>query len=852
MNPARWLGWLLPAEEREFILGDLEEAHGAGLSSRRLIDLLSTAWSLRMLRCSDDIRFAARTLARSPGFTTVALLTLALGIGSTSAIFSVAWPVLFGPLPYPGADRIVTVGERQKDGTESNTGYQTFLDLEQMATTLEGIAVTSEWTPTLQATGESERLQGQRVTRSFFAILGVRPRYGRDFTAAEQVRGQHRVTILSHRLWVRRFGGNPAIVGQPVTFDGIPYTVVGVMPEGFENLLAPSAELWAPLGYEPSLPWACRTCRHLKGLARVKEGVTLAGATRELDVISGRIVAEHPTEYQASGMVVTPLETRLTRAVRPTLLALMGAVGFVLLIACANVSSLLLGRAMQREPEFAIRGALGAGRSRVVRQLLTESVLLAVAGGALGVLLAWWAVRAVVAYGPASLPRLSAIGLHWPVVAFTAGLSILCGLLFGLVPALATARPDLFTVLRPGGRLTGQRSRRHLRSILVAAEVALALMLLVGAGLLLRSLGRLLAVDPGFESDRLLTLEVQTTGPAYQEDAQVRAYFERALTAVRAVPGVEAAGWVSMIPLGGNFDRYGVQVEGRTLANPEDAPAADRFAVWPGYLEAMRIPLRRGRLFDAHDAGNAPPVVVINETMARLGWPDADPIGKRVQMGGADKPWREVVGIVGDVHHTGLDDPPSPQVYVPSVQWHFADGAMALAARTSGDPAARLAAVRSAIRSVDPGLPILRAGTGRDLVDATAHLRRVILVLFQLFAGVAVGLAAAGIYGVLSASVTERTRELGVRSALGAPRHGLVAMVVRQGLLVAGAGALAGLAGALVLTRYLRSLLFGVEAHDPLTFAAVVLLLGAVAVAACWAPAWRATRVSPLEALRAD
>jgi putative ABC transport system permease protein len=839
------LGWLLPKEEREFVLGDLEEAY-SGRTFRATLELIRAAFQLRgphhgtthhtgptrrrgdslMRTLLADLRYGLRQLSRSPTFTFLSILTLALGIGATTAIFSVVNPILFRALPYPDPDRIVRVAERDKEGQDAGTGYATFVDVQRMATSFEAIAVASQWQTTLQGSGDPERLDGQRVTQGFFSVLGVRPSLGRDFTAEENVRGKHRVTILSHGLWQRRFGGDPTVIGRQITFDGIAYTIVGVTPKRFESLLAPTAQLWAPLGYEVSLPWACRTCHHLGEYARLKPGISPETAKRELDVISARLVAAYPTEYAAPGMLVVPLNTVITRDVRPALLAALGAVGFVLLIACANVSGLLLGRAMQREGEFAIRGALGAGRRRVVRQLLTESVLLSLIGGAAGVGLAWWGVKGLAALAPASLPRLSQIGIDGRVLAFTAALSLASGLFFGLVPALATARPDLFAALRPGGRHTGQRSRRLARSVLVSGEVALSLMLLVGAGLLLRSLDRLLAVNPGFEPGGLLTMEVQTTGARYKDDAPVWSFFERALEAVKAVPGVEAAGWTSQLPLGGNFDRYGVQSEGKLLDHPEQAPSADRYAVSPEYLQTMRIPLKRGRTITREDAAGAPPVVLINETFARIGWAGEDPIGKRVQLGGSDRPWRAVVGIVGDVHHTGLDEQQAPQIYIPEIQWIFADGAMVLAARTRGDPAALAPAVRAAIRSVDPSLPILHTATMDEVLAGTAQSRRFAFVMFQVFALVALLLAAAGIYGVLAGSVTERTREIGIRSALGASRGGLLRLVVGQGLVLTLAGLTVGTAGALLLSRFLGRMLFGVGPRDPVTFAAVLVVVG--------------------------
>lgn len=872
MRLARWLGWLIPASDREFVLGDLEEAYGHRTAPRYVWELAKAAMACRRHRprhvyyslitssrgdplvttLLNDLRYGIRQLLVRPGFGALAVLTLALGIGATTAIYSVVNPILFESLPYPDPDRIVRVTEVDKDGVPNGTGFATFVDVKAASTSFDALAVNSQWQPTLQGNGEPERLNGQRVTQDFFSVFGVRPALGRDFTAEENVRGQHRVVILSDGLWRRRFGSDPAIVGKPVTFDGIEHLIIGIMPRSFESLISVSAQLWAPLGYEVSLPWACRTCHHLGEYGRLKPGVAPEAAKRELDVISGRLVAQYPSEYAAPGMLVTPLQEVLTRNVRPALLAVLGAVGFVLLIACANVSSLLLGRAMQREGEFAIRGALGARQGRLVRQLLTESVILSLVGGAAGVALAWIGIQGLKAIAPPALPRLQAIGIDGSVLGFTAGLSILTGLLFGLIPAFATARPDLFTALRPGGRQTGHRSKKLARAVLVGGEVALAVMLLVGAGLMMRSLEKLLSVDPGFDSRNLLTMEVQTTGARYNDNEPVWAFWDRTLEAVRAVPGVELAAWTSQLPLGGNFDRWGIQIQGKLLDNPESAPSADRFSVTPEYLQTMRIPLKRGRSLTGTDVGKNPPVVLINETFAQTSWGGEDPIGHKVQYGGPDKPWRTVVGIVGNVQHTGLDQDQAPQIYVPESQGDFADGSMALAVRTRGDPAALAAAVREAIKSVDPTQPILNVATMEQVLTATARQRRFTFVLFQVFALVALLLAAAGIYGVLNGSVTERTREIGIRSALGAPRAGLLGMVVRQGLALAVAGMLVGGAGAMVLTQFLQRMLFGVGARDPLTFAAVVAVLLTVALGACLHPAIRATRVSPLEALRAE
>jgi putative ABC transport system permease protein len=869
VRPPRGLSWLIPEPEREFVLGDLEESFGNRYRLQRTLELLRIGLALRFahhgflhtprrrqgqMSLRADIRYATRQLRHNPGFTLIAVLTLALGIGATTAIYSVVHPVLLESLPYPTADRIVSLWERDNDGNESNTGYATFLDVRQMATSFAGVAATSYWQPIVQGTGDPERLNGQRVTRDFFSVLGVAPALGRDFTEAEEVRGQHHVTILSYGLWQRRFGGDPSIVGKPINLGGTPYLIVGVMPKRFEDVFSPIAQLWAPLAYDLSLPYSCRTCRHLRELGRLKPGVSPAAAERELQVISGRLASQYPTEYPAAGMFVVPLQTLTTRQIRPVLLALLGAVALVLLIACVNVATLLLGRAVQREAEFAVRGALGAGRWRVARELLAESVLLALLGGGLGIGLAWAGVQLIATLGNNAIPRLQAIGIDGGVLGFTAAISLLTGLGFGMVPVLATARPDLFSALRPGARTTRHRGRAITRAILVGGEIAMAAMLLVGAGLLLRSLEKLLAVSPGFDARQVLTMQVQITGARYDDDAAVVSFYERALDAVKAVPGVEEAGWISQLPLGGNFDRYGVQIEGRPLANPELAPAADRYAVLPGYLRAMRIPLIRGRSFTSEDDGRHPPVALINETFARLSWSGEDPIGRRIQVGGPDQAWCTIVGVVGDVHHTGLDQQPGPQVYFPEAQWQFADPAMDLAVRTraGGEPAALARAVEAAIRSVDGSLPILNVAAMEDVVAATAKQRRFAMVLFQVFALVALLLAAGGIYGVLSSSVTERTREIGIRAALGASRGGLLGLVVRQGLLLTLAGLGLGTTGALALSGLLSKLLFGVAPQDPVTLIGVMLVLGGVALVACWIPAWRATRVSPLEALRGE
>jgi putative ABC transport system permease protein len=798
-----------------------------------------------------DLRYALRLTARRPGFTALVVLTIALGIGATTAIFSAVYPILFAPLPYPQPQRVVLVWERDQDGAESRFGYATFTDVAQTSHSFDAIAASGFWAPTIIGGTAPERLPGQRVSAQFFQVLGVAPALGRSFLPTEDTRGAERVVILSNGLWRRRFGGDSGLVGRSIDLDGTAFTVVGIMPHGFENLLAPDTQLWTPLRYDASLPWACRTCRHLQVVGRLRPGTTVADARRELGVISQRLVDQHPTEYPAVGMLVPTLHEEVTKGVRAALLAVLGAVVLVLLIACANVTNLLLARAGQRDSEFSLRAALGAGRGRVVRQLLTESLVLAVLGGGLGVGMAYLGVRSLVALAP-SLPRVQAIGVNGPVLLFALAITTACGLIFGLAPALHAGRGDLHHSLQ-AGTPRATTARRMTRGSLVVAEVALALMLLVGSGLLLRSMGRLLAVSPGFDPTGVLSVEVQASGPRFDDDTATRAFFDHVLAATRVLPGVTRAAYTSQLPLSDDFDGYGVHSETHPNVNPEEDPAAFRYAVSPGYLETMGIPLKRGRAFTAVDRIDQPPVVIVSEGLAQKLWPHEDPIGQRVRVGGAtDGPWRTVVGIVGDVKQVSLAAGQADAVYLPEVQWPWADGALTLVLRTRGDPARLAAAVRQAVWSVDKDQPIVRVATMDRLLAASAAQRRFTLVLFATFAVVALILAAAGIYGVLAGTVTERLREIGVRTALGASRADIQLMVVRQGLRLTSLGIVAGLVGAVALTKLITTLLFGVSRLDGFTYAGVTGVLVFVAILACWIPAWRAARVDPVETLRAE
>jgi putative ABC transport system permease protein len=799
-----------------------------------------------------DIHYGLRMLARAPGFTAVALLTLALGIGANTAIFSVVNPILFQALPYPDADRVIVVGESGGGNAVSTTGWATIHDIEASAHTLSGIAGVAGWSPTITGSGDPEMLTGQSVSRSFFPVLGVSPFLGRNFEPADDVPGAPRVAILGHGLWRRRFGADSGIVGHTVMLSGAPYTVIGVMPRGFENVLNPRAQLWRALSYDATLPYACRTCRHLRAVARVKPDLGVGDARRELAVLSRSLVSQYPRDY-TDGLAIAPLHDAITSGVRPALLAILGAVGLVLLITCANVMSLLLARASQRETEFAIRAALGAGNRRVVRQLLTESLLLAVIGGSLGLLVAQLGIKALIAMAPSGLPRLDAIHLDAKVLIFTLLVATAAGVLFGIAPALAATRSDLHGQLKQDARRTGRVSGAT-RGALVVSEVAIAVMLLVGAGLLLRSLGRLLDVKPGFETEHLLTLTVQTAGPAYRQNENVWAFYDRALESLRALPGVKSADAVNQIPLGGDNDGYGVHSQEKPRANPSEDPSADRYGVTAGYLATMGIPLIRGRALTEADNATAPAVLLVNEAFAKREWPGEDPIGQHVRVGDpANGPWRTIVGIVGDVHHFSLEAPITNQVYLPESQSPYgADNAMDIVVRTTGDPVALAAAARAAIRAVDPDQPIIRIATMDQIVAASTAARRFALVLFESFAAVALLLAAAGIYGVLAGAVAQRTREIGIRSALGASRGDILGMIVRQGAVLTGIGILLGTVGALALSSGIDRLLFGIGSKDPVTFGGVATLLAVVALAACAIPAWRAARVDPLVALRSE
>jgi putative ABC transport system permease protein len=799
-----------------------------------------------------DLRYAARRLRGAPGSTTIIVLTLAVGIGATTAVFSALNPILFRSLPYPDAGRITAILEATSDGSRNSGTFGMYRGLAERTRSFDALAVFKPWQPVMTGPAEPEQFEGQRVSWTYLRVLGVRPALGQDFRAADDRLHGPNVVILSEPLWRRRFGGTPAIIGRPITLDGESYVVIGVMPKDFENVLAPSAELWTPLQYDMSQGRAWG--HHLRTIGRLRPGASLDEAARDVNAVGRGVLREqHPETYDPdTQFTAASLQDDLTGGVKPALLVMLGAVILVLLISCVNVTNLLIARGVQRRGEFALRTALGAGGHRLIRQLLTESLLLAALGGALGLAVAVLGVDALVALSPAGLPRLGAIRVDGAVLAFGVGITTLLGLAFGVVPALQAARADPHRELQQGS-LRSAGGHQRTRNALVVAEVALALVLLVSSGLLFRSMGRLFAVDMGFDPSRLLTMRVQTSGHRLDTDSTRYRFFTQALGAVRQVPGVRAAAFTSQLPLSGDLDEYGALFDATAVQGAE-AYSVFRYAVSPGYIELMRIPLREGRLLDDHDGPGAPPVALISESLARLRFPGESPLGRQVRLGGpASAPPYTIVGVVGDVRQMSLALSRSEAVYVTTTQWHFADVALSLVVRGRNDDAAALAtAIRRAIWSVDKDQAIVRVATMDELLTVSTAERRFALTVFEAFALTALVLAAAGMYGVLSGSVAERTREIGVRSALGASRGRILALVVRQGLALTGLGVAIGLAGAALASRVIITMLFGVSPLDPVTYVGVIGLLGAVTVLACGVPAWRAARVDPATALRGE
>jgi len=798
-----------------------------------------------------DLRYGARLLLRSPGFTLVSIVALAIGIGANTAIFSVVNTLLLRPLPYERPDDLAVIWERNlvRNGKNNVTGPGNFIHWREMQGSFVDLsAVAGPFTTTLTGSGEPEEVRLQSVNASFFPLLGARPALGRPFTTEED-RPQSRVVVISDRLWKRRFNADPAILDKTIALGGNPYAVVGVMPPGF-SYLHKTVDLWLPIGF--SAEQRTPRGRWLSGMGRLKPGVTFGQAQQDMERVHaelGRLFPDFNTGWTAR---VVPLREQLTGDVRPALFILLGAVAFVLLIACANVANLLLSRATGRYRELAVRAALGAGRGRIIRQLMAESLILAIAGGAAALLLAWWALSVLRAVVAEQLPiqRLEMVGIDGWVLAFTLVTSLLSGLFFGVIPALTASAIGLNEALKEGGRTgTGSRGGRA-RNTFVVAEIALALILLAGAGLLVRSFVQLMNVDPGFDAEHTITMRVSLPGAQYPEPSQRIQFFQRLFDRVNQLPGVEAAGANSWIPMAGGGAATSFEVVGKPAPPLGQEPVADVRVIADRYFTAMGVPLLKGRLFNEGDATDLKNRVIVNETLARTYFPGIDPIGQKVRITWNDTRDDEIVGVVGDVRHAGLHEPARPTTYWP--YGRFSYGSMTLALRTSGDPGNTANSVIAIVREQDPALAVADVQTMKEIVSESVAERRLTMMMLAVFAAAALLLAAVGIYGVIAYSVSQRTQEIGIRMALGARQADVLRMVVGQAMILAVAGIAIGAAGGVLLTRLMRGLLFDVEPGDPLTFVAVAAVLAAVAAAASYLPGRRAAGVDPVVALRAD
>jgi len=804
-----------------------------------------------------DLRSGFRMLVNKPGFAAVAIITVALGIGANTAIFSVVNAVLLNPLPYREPDRLMQFWETNplKNWTQVTVAPANLFDWEKQSqsfTEFGAYSGSDKKGPHLSGLelntgGEPQRLQGLSVTGNIFSVLGADALVGRTLREEETWQGKSAVMVLSYGLWQRHFGGDPKIVGQKITLNGVNREVVGVMPPDF-YFPSKEADFWFPMGWDHDQMAQLRGPHFLRAVGRLKSGVTVEQARAEMKLIAARLEAQYPDTNTQMGVGLGPLKEWIVGDVQLPLVVLLVTVACVLLIACVNVANLLLVRATARAREIAIRSALGAGQWRLVRQLLTESLVLAVVGSALGLVLALWFKDTLVAFSSGDIPRLEESRLDWRVLGFTLAATLLTTLLTGLVPALQNARPRLAAVLKDGGQKGASGQGRHVRGALVSAEIALALVLVAGAGLMVRSFLRLQKVDPGFDPNNILTLRLTLPEARYKEDSQTRAFFEQAEQHIRSLPGVTAVGSTSRLPLKGYRWTSNMTIEGRP---PEDyVPDVRHEEMTPGYFRAIGLPLVQGRFFNESDQAKSQPVVIVNAALVHRYFPGEDPIGKRIKF---SKPteqdgWQSIIGVVGDGKQDSLRAEVEPEIYQSHLQ--RAQDNMTLVVRAVTDPQTLISAVREQIRALDPNLPIYDIKTMRAVVDESVARERFIALLLIVFAALALTLAAIGIYGVMSYSVAQRTQEIGIRLALGAQRRDVLKLIISQGATLTLIGISLGFAAALALTRFLSSLLFSVSATDPVTFAVIAALLMAVALLGCYLPARRATKVDPMVALR--
>ena len=831
----------------------VEEARYAALRAMHGLDQRKEECrDMRRVRLIEDLwqdfRFSLRSLLKRPGFTAIALLALALGIGANTAIFSLVNAVILQPLPYRDPDRLISVYGTRNRSTQGSVGPTDFLDYRSQNKTFEQFAASGSMMLPMNLTGsgEPERLNASIITGNYFDTFGVRPALGRGFSLENEKTGQDHVTVLSHAFWQTRFGGDPNIVNKTINLDGKAYEVLGVMPA--EVVLPQPAQLWVPINFDADPEMKMRNARFLRGIGRLKEGVTLDQAQTDTDLIAAQLEQQYPDSNTGWSLRLIPLREILVGGSRTMLFILFGAVGFVLLLACANVANLLLVRAAARQKEIAMRTALGASRLRIIRQMITESLLLAIFGGALGALLAVAGVKLLVSLGEDNIPRTANVKIDATVLAFTLLISLATGLLFGLAPAIRTMKENLVDALKDGIRGGSEATvKNRTRSLLVVFESAIAVMLLIAAGLLIRSLVALQNVDPGFDPNNVLTLRVDLPRQKYNTPEKASNFFEQLETRVAGLPGVEAVGLITDLPLSGEARDMPYRVEGRPATS--DIAFVDFRRVNKNYFSAMRIPLRRGRNFTEQEVRQSDKAIVVSQAFVDSVFPNEEALGKRliIWSGIRNEPY-EIIGIVGDTRYQSLQGEPSATMYVPTRELLFVN----LVIRTQGDPLSLVGGVRKEVNALDPDQPIAAIRPMTEWVAMSAAGARYRTTLLGLFALLAMILAATGIYGVMSYSVAQRTQEIGVRMALGARPLDVLKLVVRQGMMLALIGVVVGLAGALALTRVMSSLLFGVTERDPITFVAVAALLIVVAFIACFVPAHRATRVDPLIALRCE
>ena len=799
-----------------------------------------------------DFRYGLRSLLKRPMFTAVCVVTLALGIGANTAIFTVVNAVVLRPLPFQEADQLAMIWTTRDTNQEQPLSFADFNDLKNQTKSFSAVGAASPlWNFTLTGNGEPEPLQGMYLSASLLELLRVSPERGRNFTAEEDRIGGTPVALLSHGLWERHFGGDANVIGKSITLGGVNTTVIGVMPADFQ-LLEPAAEVWVPL-QQNQFASSARQVRLLSAVGRLADGLKPAAANNELTAIAQQWAAQYPEANSGVGLRVVPLHQQVTGKVRPALLLLLGAVALVLLIACANIINLMLVRSASRQKEIAVRTALGAGRKRLLRQLLTESITLSLLGGAAGVLLGSWGVQALLALNPIPLPRYNKIGLDLTVLAFTLAASVVTGIVFGLAPAWQTLKFDLHSALKEGGRASiADSGQRRLSSLLVIAETAMAFVLLIGAGLLLKSFAHLLDVKPGFVTENVLTMQIGLPATSYQQPQKRAAFLKQLETNLAAAPEVASVGSVTRLPLMSTLNNITtfLTIEGREIP-PSERPEIDFRRATTGYFQTMGIPLLAGRLVTEQDVTNTTGAVVINEAMAKRFWPNEDPIGKRISTAtsnGQQTQWQTIVGVVGNVRHLGLDVEPRPEIY-----YHTTSNppfGPVVVIRTTGDPQRLISIARAKVRELDHDVAISNVNTMEQLVAQSVAQRRFGMFLVGIFAALALVLAVVGIYGVVSYSVAQRTNEIGVRMALGASTTDVLKLVLKHGMALALIGVAAGLAGAFVVTRLMVAVLFDVKPTDVVTFATVSVGLMLVALLACYVPARRAMKVDPLVALR--